>query len=203
MINQNVQGLTEREKLEKTMEVMIKKGIHGYCLQETWLLGTFTKTIGGHLLLHHGMTMKPCHRGRASSGVAIILDPALLRAWDMAGKPPPIKSAPNSNLPGHMIGVTLCFPNRSNKRADTFHKRGKGRIKIFLALIYHLVDHEEQKRFNEEFASFYNFIPWNAELLSGQDDNYNIGIRSKMFRDVIGTYDINNINAKGKDLLFT
>ena len=63
----------------------------------------------------------------------------------MAGKPPPITSSPNSDLPGRMIGVTLCFPNRSNKREDTFHKRGNGRIKIFLALIYHLVDHEDQK----------------------------------------------------------
>ena len=68
-----------------------------------------------------------------------------------------------------MIGVTLCFPNRSKKKADTYHKRGKGRIKIFLYLIYHPVDHEDRKRFNEELESFYNAIPWNAKLLSGQD----------------------------------
>ena len=127
------------------------------------------------------MATKTCHRGRVSIGVAIILGPALLWAWDMAGKPPPITSAPNSNLPGRMICVILCSPDRSNKQADTFHKRGKGRIKIFFALIYLPVDHEEQKRFNEEFASFYNFIPWNSELLAGQDNNYNIGIGSKMF----------------------
>ena len=126
VIIQNVQGLTGRDKLKKTIKVMIKKGIQGYCFQETWLLGTFSKTIRGHLLLHHVMATKPCHRGRASSGVAIILGPALLWAWYMAGKPPFITSAPNSDLPGRMIGVTLCFPNRSNKRADTFHKRGRG-----------------------------------------------------------------------------
>ena len=50
---------------------MIKKGIHGYCLQETWLLGTFSKTIGGHLLLHHGMATKTCHRGRSIYGVTV------------------------------------------------------------------------------------------------------------------------------------
>ena len=146
--------------------------------------------------------MNPCHRGRASCGVAIILGPALLRAWDMAGKPPPITSSLNSDFPGRMIGATLCFPNRSNKRADKFHKRGKGNIKIFLASIYHPVDHEDQKRFNEELASFYNSVPWNADLLVRQDGNYNIGIRSQMFQDVIGPYGIHNINAKGKDLLF-
>ena len=101
-----------------------------------------------------------------------------------------------------MIGVTLCFSNLSNKRADTFHKRVKGKNKIFLALIYHPVDQEYQKRFNKDLASFYNSIPRNAKLLSGQDVNCNIGIRSKMFRDVIGSYGINNRNAKGKDPLF-
>ena len=120
----------------------------------------------------------------------------------MVGKPPHITSAPNYDFPGRMIGVTLCFPNSSNKRADTFQKRGKGSIKIFLTSIYHPVDHNEHKRFNEELASFYNSIPQNAELLSGQDVNCNIEIWSKMSRDVIGPYSINNRNDKGKDLLF-
>ena len=51
-------------------------------------------------------------------------------------------------------------------------------------------------------ASFYNSIPHNSELLARQDVNCNIAIRSKMFRDVIGPYVINNRNSKGKDLLF-
>ena len=62
MINKNVQGLTGGDKLEKTIEVMIQKGMHSYCLQETWLLGKFSKTIQGHLLLHHGMATNSCHR---------------------------------------------------------------------------------------------------------------------------------------------
>ena len=181
---------------------MIQQGINCYLLQETWLLGKFSKTIWGHLLLHHGMATKPFHRGRASCGVAIILNSALLWYWYMAGKPPPITSSPNSDFPCQIIGFTLCFPNRSNKREDTFHKRGNGRIKIFLALIYHPVDHEDQKWFNEELASFYSSIPQNAKLLSGQYVNCNIGIRSKMFRYVRGPYGINNRNAKVKDLLF-
>ena len=75
-------------------------------------------------------------------------------------------------------------------------------IKIFLASIYRPVEHDDQKRFNKELASFYNAIPRNAELLAGQDVNSNIGVRSKMFRDVIGPNRIDNRNAEGKELLF-
>ena len=64
------------------------------------------------------------------------------------------------------------------------------------------MDHEDQKRFNEELASFYNAIPRNTKLLVGQDVNSNIGVRSKMFPNVIGSNGIHNRNAKGKDLLF-
>ena len=80
MINQNVQGLTDGDKLEKTIEVMIQKNIDRYCFQETWLLRKFSKTIRGHLLMHHRMATKLCYRGLASSGVAIILGLAPLWA---------------------------------------------------------------------------------------------------------------------------
>ena len=105
----------------------------------------------------------------------------------MAGKPPPITSAINSEFPGRVISVTFFFPNQSNKKLNSYHKRGRGKIKIFLDSIYHPVEHNEQKRFNEELASFYNAITRNAGLLAGQDVNSNIGVRSKTFRDVIGT----------------
>ena len=101
-----------------------------------------------------------------------------------------------------MIGFTLCFPNRSNKKAYTYNKRGKGRINVFLALIYHPVDHDDQKQLNKEFSSFYNAIPRNAKLLDGQDVNCNIEVRSKMFSNVIGPNGINNRNAKVKYFLF-
>ena len=44
-MNQNVKGLTGEDKLEKTIELMITRFIHGYCLQEMWLLRTFSRTI--------------------------------------------------------------------------------------------------------------------------------------------------------------
>ena len=48
------------------------------------------------------------------------------------------------------------------------------------------MEHDYQKRFNEELASLYNVIPRKEKLLSGQDVNSNIVFRSKMFRDVTG-----------------
>ena len=45
VLNQNVQGLKGGDKLEKTINMMIVRGVHGYCMQETWLLGTFSTTI--------------------------------------------------------------------------------------------------------------------------------------------------------------
>ena len=124
------------------------------------------------------MTTKPLHRVWTISGVTIILSPALIRAWNMAGKPPPITSEINNEFPGRMIGVTLCFPNRPNKLSDRYHKRGRGMIKIFLAFIYHPVENDYQEWFNKELAKFYNAIPRNAKILSGQDFNSNIGVLS-------------------------
>ena len=69
-------------------------------------------------------------------------------------------------------------------------------------MIYHPVQHNEHKRFNEELEIFYNTIPRNAKLLAVQDVNSNIGVWSKIFRDVIGPKGIDNHNAKYKDLLF-
>ena len=120
----------------------------------------------------------------------------------MSGKQPSINLEINSEFPGRIIGVTLCFPNLSNKSSKKYHNRGRGKIKIFLDSIYHHVEHNDQKHFNKELASSYNTIPRNAKLLSGQDVNSNIGVRSKMLRDVIGPNRIDNRNAKGKDLPF-
>ena len=130
--------------------MMLEWGIHGYCIQETWLLGSLSRTIRGHLLIHHGMTKNTSHRIRTSSGVAIILGPALIRACNIAMKPPLITSAINYKLPGWMIGVTLCLPNQSNKTFYRYRKRFRRKIKIFMDSIYHLVEHDDQKRFNEE-----------------------------------------------------
>ena len=43
VMNKNVQGLTGKYKLKEKIKLMIPRGIHGYFLQETWLLGTFSE----------------------------------------------------------------------------------------------------------------------------------------------------------------
>ena len=95
-MNQNVQGLSGDYKLEKNLEMIIMKCINGYCLQETWKLGTYTKIIRDHIILHHGMEEKNNNKGRVSSGVTIILGPELLQDWTRAGKTSPIISPSNS-----------------------------------------------------------------------------------------------------------
>ena len=58
------------------------------------------------------------------------------------------------------------------------------------------------KVFNEELDSFYTKILRNAELLSGQDINLDMGTQSEMLSDVLGPNGIDNRNSKGNDFLF-
>ena len=49
--NQNVNGMGyQDDKLERIIEMMIDWRIHGYCLQGTWQLGTYCKTIRDHTI---------------------------------------------------------------------------------------------------------------------------------------------------------
>ena len=96
ILTQNFQGLKDGDKLENTIGMMIVKGVHGYCMQEAWLTGSFFTTILGHILFHHDMVNKTCQWSRFSSDVAIILVPELLRACNMAVKLPPRTSEINS-----------------------------------------------------------------------------------------------------------
>ena len=75
-------------------------------------------------------------------------------------------------------------------------------IKIFICSIYHPVEHDEQKLFNDELDIYYTNAPRNSEIIAGQDINANVGISSLVFDDVLGPNGIRNRNAKGKDLLF-
>ena len=57
ILNQNVNGLgKDADKiLEKIIEMMISRNIHGYCLQETWKLGPSIIYIRDHTIFHHGI----------------------------------------------------------------------------------------------------------------------------------------------------
>ena len=120
----------------------------------------------------------------------------------MAEKPHSIPPAINTNFPVRMIGFTFWFTTQPNKILDNYHKKGKGHIKTFLYSIHNPAENNEQKRFNEELASFYKAIHRNSEVISGQEVKAKTGIRSKMFSDVIGTNGFDNLNVKSKDILF-
>ena len=96
----------------------------------------------------------------------------------------------------------ICFPCRLNRPKDAYSRETNKSIKIFICSIYHPVEHDEQKLFNDELDTFYTNAPRNSEILAGHDINANIGISSPMFNDVLGPNGIINRNAKGKDLLF-
>ena len=183
ILNQNVNGLGSRDdKLERLIKMMINRKIHGYCLQETWQLGTYCKKIRGHNVFHHGVNDRhPGTQGRNSAGVMIILGHDLTRAWARAGKLTPLQSSPSSKFPGRIIGVTLSFLNISNHPKDLYHHKEKSSIKLFLCSIYHPHDHAEQTEFYDNLESFINSRPRKLELLIGADVNYNLGVRTPMF----------------------
>ena len=101
-----------------------------------------------------------------------------------------------------MIGVTICFPCRSNIPKDAYSRETNKSIKKIICSIYHPVEHDEQRLFNDELDTFYTNAPQNSEIIAGQDINANVGISSPMFNYVLGPNGIRNRNAKGKYLLF-
>ena len=126
----------------------------------------------------------------------------LTKAWSRAGKLPPITSNNSPNLSGRMIGVTICFPCRSNRPKDAYTRETNKSIRIFICSIYHPVEHDGQKLFNDYLDTFYTNAPRNSEIIAGQDINANVGISSPMFNDALGPNGKRNKNAKGKNLLF-
>ena len=165
---------------------MIQRNVVGFCIQETWGLGNFITTIRGHTVIHHGMEKKKNLEGRISAGVAVILIPVLTKAWSRAGKLPPITSNNSLNFSGIMIGVTICFSCMSNLSKYAYSRETYKSIKIFICSIYHLVEHDEKKLFNDELDTFHTNAPRNSEIIAGQDINANVGISSPIFNDVLG-----------------
>ena len=132
----------------------------------------------------------------------IIPNPVLTQALVRAGKLKPITSSPTSTFPGRMIGVTLSFPNFSNRPSDTYRRKAKGSITFFLYSIYHSFEAAEQRKFYDELDHFSTNRSRNYEVLLGADVNYNVGIRSLRFWDILGPHGIDNRNLKGQELLY-
>ena len=132
----------------------------------------------------------------------IILGPALTQAWARSRKLKPVTSPENSKFPGRMLGVTLSFPNFSNRRKDTYNRKAKVSIKFFLCSVYHPYEADEQKDFYDELDTFISTRPRNSEVLIRADINCNVGIRTRSFSDALGPHGINNRNLKVKELLY-
>ena len=193
MVTQNAHGLKRPHKLESVIDQMIERNLQAYCLQETWLIGDWTKTVKGYMVFHHGLPTASCNRG--SCGVMIILSPMLIKAWEREGSPPPITAAGDTHAIGRIIGVTVSFP-----RFDLQNRKLKGKIKILITSAYHPVEPSEQILFNDSLSVFFSNAPQNAEILTGCDINANVGIRSTRFNQEIGPFGLDNRNAKGVKL---
>ena len=68
--------------------------------------------------------------------------------------------------------------------------------------MYHPFDHKEQTEFYDELDGFFSQRPRNLELLVVAEVNFNLGVQTPMFKDVLGTFGIDNLNQKGKDILY-
>ena len=68
-------------------------------------------------------------------------------------------------------------------------------------LVYHPVDNSTHNEFNDVLSMLFRSAPNNSEIISGHDVNANIGIRTEMYKSVIGPHGTNNRNMKGCKIL--
>ena len=87
---QNVQGLSSSVKFESVIDRMMEFQIDAYCIQETWKLGKWMKSINNYYVFHHNYDIKQNSKGRNTGGVALILSPHYVKAWKLAGSKTPI-----------------------------------------------------------------------------------------------------------------
>lgn len=83
--SQNVQGF----KLEKEQDLLnnvINNNVFAAALQETWRLGDteLRDPEKGCIIINHAPSERICRRG--ALGVAIVLSPAAVKAWEKGGK---------------------------------------------------------------------------------------------------------------------
>lgn len=90
--------------------------------------------------------------------------------------------------------------NVARKEKGAFRKNIKknksSNIILFVSSVYCPNKIEDQEIFNEYLSSIYSQIPTKSLLLSGQDMNTNLGVRS-LKNDSIGSYGLFKKNKKG------
>ena len=126
--------------------------------------------------------------------VGVINLPVILYDLHLCNHFPP----PTSKFPGWMIGITLSFPNKLTRLTDTYPRKAKENIEIFLCSIYHLHEIDKQKELLDELNQFITNWPRNLEILMGAYINCNVGVTSKRFSNTLGPHGIDNINIKEK-----
>ena len=92
--------------------------------------------------------------------------------------------------------------SKSSRSTDTYHRKAKGVIKLFLCSIYNMYDIEEQKEFHNELNHFIKNRQKNLEILMGADINCNFDITSKRCSNTLVTQGINDRNIKRQELLY-
>ena len=97
LMDWSVNGLGQNSeiKLVKIIEMMIDQKIYGCCLQETWQLGIYVISIRGYTVFHHSMGIQLQVKGCNSTGVTIILEPAITHIWARADKLASLQSSPH------------------------------------------------------------------------------------------------------------
>ena len=116
---------------------MIDNNIGVMTIQETWQPGNEEFEIRGFLVITHNYKVKPKkdgeREGRDMRGVAIILSPWFKKAYERAGRQPPIcLDKGNPEFVGRFIGITVDYPNH-----DSYGKRIEGDSRLFIASAYH------------------------------------------------------------------
>ena len=175
---QNVQGLSGRDKrleslVDPIIDLMVDKNILAYCVQETWIVGNLNTVVRNHMIFrHNGEEREVGTRGRVSGGVGIILSPTRVTAWRASGEKPPITNHLQSKFSGRFLGLKLQFPCLYQ-----FDRRVRGELKLFIASIYHPVDVNEHKEFNDTLSMLVNSVPKSLDFIGGHDVNANLGVR--------------------------
>ena len=140
------------------IDIMARKKIDVYCIQETWLDGDFIKEIDGYTIFHHGLKEQTCSRGQ--NGVAIILSPTFSKYYKLSGSLPPVIPQEDDISMGRFIGIKLDLKVKILKKGAFRKKNIKFEtIKLFISSAYHPVHEKDQIDFNTFLSSVYSSVP--------------------------------------------
>ena len=114
LVSQNVRGLKSDARLEELFSYIIRMGIIGACLQETWRSGAETLKNGNCILLLAGQD--PCIQlgKRGSQGVGIGLSPDGVEAWKAGG------CELHNDLGARVIAIRLLLRDVANNDVGVF-----------------------------------------------------------------------------------